>query len=488
MAPTCWTGCGVGWASTRRYAAACRAPAGERVERVLFALVANRALAPSSKLAAARLDHPRRAHRRPGPATTTPATGRWTGCTRCATTLEKRCLRRGREPANLEVDLLFFDTTSTYFELEEPDEPVARDEHGARSATTTTARTTATATASHGGVPHLRQVEGLPRRSAADRDRDGRHPRRDPGAGLVLARQHRRPGADPAGQGRHAGLDPVARSCGSPTAASPPTQPPLPTAGDDALHHRREAPLRLAPRSRPRCPARAATRTSPRTCGSRKSGSRETERFVICHNPEAANRDAAVREQLVAQLDRADRGHRQAQPTIKRGELRGQISDQARPEPLPAHHPRRAAPHRRREDQGRGEPRRQVPAALLRPAPVRRGHRAGLQATPRSRARLAGHEADHRPAARLPPARGTHPRPCRPLLARPAADPHHRDHHRPDLARTSAANSTGSTSAPSPAPPAPSGSAPRSPPPNARSSPPSAREPHRVHEATPATR
>src|SRR4051794_11895594 len=31
---------------------------------------------------------------------------------------------------NLEVDLLFFDTTSTYFELEDPDEPVARDEHG----------------------------------------------------------------------------------------------------------------------------------------------------------------------------------------------------------------------------------------------------------------------------------------------------------------------------------------------------------------------
>ncbi len=31
---------------------------------------------------------------------------------------------------NLEVDLLFFDTTSTYFELEDPDEPVARDDRG----------------------------------------------------------------------------------------------------------------------------------------------------------------------------------------------------------------------------------------------------------------------------------------------------------------------------------------------------------------------
>ena len=33
---------------------------------------------------------------------------------------------------NLEVDLIFFDTTSTYFETEDPDEPVWRDEHGRR--------------------------------------------------------------------------------------------------------------------------------------------------------------------------------------------------------------------------------------------------------------------------------------------------------------------------------------------------------------------
>src|SRR5262249_61252307 len=31
---------------------------------------------------------------------------------------------------NLEVDLLFFDTTSTYFELDEEDEAVPRDENG----------------------------------------------------------------------------------------------------------------------------------------------------------------------------------------------------------------------------------------------------------------------------------------------------------------------------------------------------------------------
>ena len=31
---------------------------------------------------------------------------------------------------NLEVDLIFFDTTSTYFETEQADEPVWRDQHG----------------------------------------------------------------------------------------------------------------------------------------------------------------------------------------------------------------------------------------------------------------------------------------------------------------------------------------------------------------------
>lgn len=51
----------------------------------------------------------------------------------------------------------------------------------------------------------------------------------------------------------------------------------------------------------------------------------DTERFVICFNPEAAVRDAAVREQLLAQLteliDQSD-----TLSDMKRGELRGRIS------------------------------------------------------------------------------------------------------------------------------------------------------------------
>ncbi len=54
-APGCWTPCGSGSGSGRRCAGLLKGRRrDETAERVLFALVANRALAPSSKLAAAR--------------------------------------------------------------------------------------------------------------------------------------------------------------------------------------------------------------------------------------------------------------------------------------------------------------------------------------------------------------------------------------------------------------------------------------------------
>ncbi len=101
-----------------------------RVERVLFALVANRALDASAKLAAAG----------------------WISDDVHITGLdgidEQSCYRAMDyllqiEPdlakeayfhvtdlLNLEVDLLFFDTTSTYFELDDADDPLDRDERG----------------------------------------------------------------------------------------------------------------------------------------------------------------------------------------------------------------------------------------------------------------------------------------------------------------------------------------------------------------------
>lgn len=103
---------------------------GESAERVLFALVANRALEPSSKLAAAHWVGEDVAIE--GLASTTDD-----ACYRAmdfllkiAPALEREVFHQTASLLDLEVDLLFFDTTSTYFETDEADEAIARDERG----------------------------------------------------------------------------------------------------------------------------------------------------------------------------------------------------------------------------------------------------------------------------------------------------------------------------------------------------------------------
>jgi len=51
----------------------------------------------------------------------------------------------------------------------------------------------------------------------------------------------------------------------------------------------------------------------------------ETERFIICHNPAAADRDAAIRQRLIDRLQALIDGS-DALPPTKRAELRGVIS------------------------------------------------------------------------------------------------------------------------------------------------------------------
>jgi hypothetical protein len=102
-------------------------------ERVIFAMVANRALEAGSKLAAARwVTH--RVHIDGLAELDEDACYRamdWLVDT--AAELEKQVYWSVANLANLEVDLLFFDTTSTYFELDEEDTPVDRDERGQRT-------------------------------------------------------------------------------------------------------------------------------------------------------------------------------------------------------------------------------------------------------------------------------------------------------------------------------------------------------------------
>lgn len=101
-----------------------------RVERILFALVANRALAPSSKLAATDWITSD-VHIDGLPTIDEQACYRamdW--LTQIEPVLAKDVYFAVTDLLNLEVDLIFFDTTSTYFEIDEADEPLPRDQHG----------------------------------------------------------------------------------------------------------------------------------------------------------------------------------------------------------------------------------------------------------------------------------------------------------------------------------------------------------------------
>jgi Transposase DDE domain len=102
-------------------------------ERVLFGLVANRALAPSSKLAAAEWMS-RDVHMDGLGDVSDDACYRamdWLHVVRGE--LEKQVYLAVAGLLDLEVDLLFFDTTSTYFELEDADGEVARNWRGERA-------------------------------------------------------------------------------------------------------------------------------------------------------------------------------------------------------------------------------------------------------------------------------------------------------------------------------------------------------------------
>ena len=102
----------------------------DSAERVLFALVANRALAPSSELAAARWAS-EDVLITGLPVTSDDACYRAMGrLLEIKDELERKVFDDLARLLNLEVDLLFFDTTSTYFVTEDDDEPVVRDKNG----------------------------------------------------------------------------------------------------------------------------------------------------------------------------------------------------------------------------------------------------------------------------------------------------------------------------------------------------------------------
>ena len=239
---------------------------------------------------------------------------------------------------NLEVDLIFFDTTSTYFETEQPDEPVWRDaarppssstdsrhrRRHRRRRRTATVQPPAGATAQAGFRTHGKSKDSrddLP----AGRGRDGRDPRRDPGAGVVLAGQHLRLAADPPGQGRAAGLDAGEGHLGRRPRVHLRGQPPPPG-------RRRRTATSWARSCAPAPPEAAAAlarqgRYQDVTANLRVKEVKvsEHERFVVCHNPDAADRDAAVRANLVERLEAMIDGSDRLSPTQAGRAARGDL-------------------------------------------------------------------------------------------------------------------------------------------------------------------
>jgi hypothetical protein len=292
------------------------------IERVLFGLVANRALSPSSKLAAAEwicgdvhID---------GLAETSDD-----ACYRAMDwlhavkdDLERAVFDQVATLLNLEVDLLFFDTTSTYFEVEAADEPIARDEKGC-PATSSDAdagagaenaagfRTWGKSKDSRDDLPQIVigmavTRDGIPVRcwcwpgNASDQTliRQVKDDMRDWTLSKIVWVTDR--GFSSAENRRYL------------------------RAGD---HHYIIGEKMRSGSEEVRQAMSRQGRYLEITQNMRVKEVRvsESERFVICHNPDAADRDAAMRERLVTQLTELIDGS-DTLSEFKRGELRGKIS------------------------------------------------------------------------------------------------------------------------------------------------------------------
>jgi Transposase DDE domain len=301
-----------------------------RVERVLFALVANRALAASSKLAAAGwvTDD---VHIDGLPKTSDDACYRamdW--LLEIAGELEKAVFWQVASLLDLEVDLLFFDTTSTYFELDEPDAALARDQrgmpvpqpdgdgHGAGDQGDGAATPTMAGFRSHGKSKDHRDdlpqvVVGMAVTRTGIPVRVWCWPGNTTDAALIRQVKH---------DLRDWTLARVVWVADRGFAS----------AANRRYLRRGDHHYIIGERLRAgSAEAKAALSRQGRyaeVAGNlrvKEVNISEAERFVICHNPEAAERDQAVRERLLAQLTETIAGSDKLSAT-KRAELHGVIS------------------------------------------------------------------------------------------------------------------------------------------------------------------
>jgi len=183
-------------------AAAGRRLDGQVVERVVFALVAQRALEPGSKLAGTKWVAERVAVEGCPGFTDDAAYAAMDFLPGALNDIAAEVFASVAHLLNLDLDLVFVDTTSTYWEVDVADELADR-----------------------AGQAGVRALQGLPYRPAAGRDRDGSHPRA--GCRFGAGRSRATPPTP-----RSSGPSPAtwpAGTCtgcsGPPTAASPPREP-----------------------------------------------------------------------------------------------------------------------------------------------------------------------------------------------------------------------------------------------------------------------
>jgi hypothetical protein len=296
----------------------------DRAERVLFALVANRALAPSSKLAAAgwvndevlidRLEH-----------TSDDACYRamdWLLEIQAA--LEREVFGQVANLLNLEVDLLFFDTTSTYFQLDEPDAPIARDQRGHALPETSDPATGA----GDGAKPAGFRTYG--------KSKDHRDDLPQIVVGMAVTRTGIpvRVWCWPGNSSDQALIRQVKQDLRDWTLARVIWVADRGFASADNRRYLRRGDDHYILGERLRSGSAEATAALSRqgryqvvadNLRVKEVRFSDADRFVVCYNPEQADRDAAVRQRLLAQLAETIAGTDQLSAT-KRAELRGVIS------------------------------------------------------------------------------------------------------------------------------------------------------------------
>jgi hypothetical protein len=376
-----WERLGIG-AALRRVAAGRKLDA-EAVERVVFALVAQRALEPGSKLAACRWVGERVAIDRLTELSDDQAYRAMGFLLDALPEIAERIFSSVAHLLNLELDLVLVDTTSTYWQLDGADELVDLAEDTAADDGPTRPGESGTRTWGH-SKDHRPDLPQVVIAMAVTRDGIPVHCWTLPGntADTAIIRTVQ---DDLGGWGLHRCVWVADRGF-----ASAANRAYLTRGGGHYIHTEKlrhanaEAAEALARPGRYKTVA-GNLRVKEVTVGG--DGVR-AERFVVCHNPEMAERDQAVRARLVAHLEELIAGA-DAWSAPRRDEVRRLAEDQTRAASLPAPHPLRAAARRPRRHRAGGPSGRQVADPHQRPDPHPGRSRRRLQAADQHRVRVA---------------------------------------------------------------------------------------------------